>query len=257
MEAIVAGSPGAKEREADLWFRWRHEGDGTARDKLVHHYLEYARIIAAKLYRTRYNDECEFADYLQFATIGMLEAMETFDPDREVTFRTFSSRRIHGSVLDGIHASSETHRQISARKMLLAERTDSLASDNADRDAAVAAAGAGDTFLGLVEVAIGLALGYMLEGSAMYHPADDTAAIDSGYERIEFRQLQEKVTALVRSLPPRESTVIHAHYFNQVAFQDIARALGVSKVRICQLHRQALERLYRKMVELRLTDLAA
>jgi RNA polymerase sigma factor FliA len=239
------------QREADLWTEWLAQGKESARDELIDHYLDYARIIAAKLYRTRYNDECEFGDYMQFATLGMLEAMETFSPDREVTFRTFASRRIHGAVLDGIHAHCESHRQISARKILLADRTQALA------ERAPAPETSTDTFLGLVEVAIGLALGYMLEGSAMYQESEETSARDKSYERIEMRQLQQKVVQLIDSLPTRERAVIRSHYFNQIAFQDIARAFGVSKARVCQLHLQALDRLHEAMVNIGVTDIAA
>lgn len=237
--------------EAELWQRWRGDADTTARAELMDHYLAYSRIIAAKLYRTRYNDECEFNDYAHFAAIGMLEAMETFDPTRQVTFRTFSSRRIHGAVLDGLHSSSEVHRQIWARKTLLAERTECLVTPG-DTDKR-----GDETFLGLVEVAISLALGYMLDGSAMYQDEAADSGLDNGYERAELRQLQEKVVTLLDCLPARERVVVRAHYFNQVPFKDIAQSFGVSKVRVCQLHRQALDRLYRSMVELRLTDLAA
>jgi RNA polymerase sigma factor for flagellar operon FliA len=238
------------QQEAELWTEWRMQGKDSARDELIEHYLDYARIIAAKLYRTRYNDECEFGDYMQFATLGMLEAMETFSLDREVTFRTFASRRIHGAVLDGIHAHCESHRQISARKVLLADRTQALAEGNAAPETST------DTFLGLVEVAIGLALGYMLDGSAMYQEGE-AAAREQGYERLEMRQLQQKVVQLIDTLPTRERAVIRSHYFNQIAFQDIARTFGVSKARVCQLHFQALDRLHSAMVNIGVTDIAA
>lgn len=239
------------DHESQLWLRWRRDLDTEARAELMDSYLAYSRIIAAKLYRTRYTDEFEFHDYAQFAAIGMLEAMESFDPDRQVTFRTFSSRRIHGAVLDGIHASSEVHRQIWARKALLADRSDCLLQNESTSQKT------SETFLGLVEVAISLALGYMLDGSGMYRDDEHGPSQDNSYERAELRQLQFKLVSLLEGLPPRERVVIRAHYFNQIQFKDIAKSLGVSKVRVCQLHRQALDRLYRNMVVLRLTDMAA
>lgn len=230
-------------QETQLWLRWRQEGDLVAHATLAEYYRPYARIIAAKLYRNRYNDELEFNEYLSFAVLGMLEAIRTFDPEKEVTFKTFSSQRIHGAVLDGVHCGSEAYRQIHARKALLAERK-------------LSPIPARDTFLKLVEANMGQAVGYMLAGSIMYQPTESVTYTEPGYAHLELKQLQDKLLLLVRSLPSRESFVIYALYFNQVALKDIAATLGVTKVRVCQLRDQAVVRLRRMAVELRLTDLA-
>jgi RNA polymerase sigma factor for flagellar operon FliA len=216
--------------EAALWRRWHGLGEGGARCELIGLHLGFARILAGKLYAGRYNDELEFADYLHFATVGLIESIDRYIPAGAANFRTFAAPRIRGAVLDGVARMSEQQQQIAVRRRLLAERTQSLA------------AGAGDVFERLAEIAVGLACGYMLEGSGLYLD-EEPASLDHGYARVELRQLAEKLLHLVDRLPHAERMVIRAHYLNQLPFGEIAGMLGLSNGRISQLHQAALQRL--------------
>jgi RNA polymerase sigma factor for flagellar operon FliA len=217
-----------------LWEAWRRERDPAARAELLQAHLPFARILAAKLYKHRFSDEFEFDDYLQFANIGLLESVERYDPARGASFNTFAAFRIRGAVLNGISKMSERQQQIAARRTFLEDRTGSLAEgDEPSPRGAV-----GD----LARIAIGLAIGYMLEGTGMY-AEPDSSLLESGYERVEVRQLAEQLRLMVDQLPPRERRVIREHYFQQVPFESIAVAMAVSRPRISQLHRQALQQL--------------
>src|SRR5262245_21524787 len=92
----------AEAHELALWRRLRGSRDADARDGLLALHMPYARIVAATYYSRRYNDEVEFGDYLQYASIGLLEALERFDPERGAQFRTFAARRMHGAILNGL-----------------------------------------------------------------------------------------------------------------------------------------------------------
>ena len=107
--------------DAALWSRLRGSGDGLARDELLKRHIPYARVVAATLYGRRFHDEIPFDDYLQLARLGMLEAMERFDPERGVQFRTFASRRMHGAILNGLERATEKQQQIAARRRVRAE----------------------------------------------------------------------------------------------------------------------------------------
>src|SRR5215217_267187 len=98
--------------ESVLWQRWRESHDGEAREALLTLHMPYARTIAAVLYGKRVNDGVEFGDYHQLAAVGLLEAMDRFDPARGVQFRTFASRRMQGAVLSGLERLTEKQQQI-------------------------------------------------------------------------------------------------------------------------------------------------
>ncbi|UGQ47978.1 sigma-70 family RNA polymerase sigma factor [Massilia endophytica] len=229
----VPAPAGRAAGEEDVWWqRWLGGRDPAARERLVSVHLEFARMLAAKAYRGRYGDEIDFADYLQFATVGLLECVDRYDPALGVGFRTYSAKRISGAILDGIGLLSERQQQIGVRQRLLKERTLSLAP------AARGRAGPG-TFEQLAEVALGMALGYLLDGTGLY--LDEAAQFPDGcYTRLELRQLQTQVRALVEGLPQRERLIIKYHYLNCMPFDMIAGMLSLSKGRVSQLHARAL-----------------
>lgn len=226
--------------EARLWDDWLQRGDLSARERLISHYLSYARIVAASYYRRRFHDEIEFAEYLQFASVGLLESVDRFDPARGVHFKTFAARRMHGAILNGLEKVTEKQQQISVRKQLQAERRESIKGEDAEKN------GKDDPdalFRKLANVGIGLALAYLLEGTGMVDVAQEQPGHHHCYQHIELQQLRQRVRELVDGLSEQERTVVRCHYLQEMPFTDIATMLGLSKGRIAQVHRQALERL--------------
>lgn len=221
--------------EHALWHSWRAEGDLTAREQLVHRHLELAKILAAKLFRRRTSSNFAFAEYMQYATVGLLESVDRYEPALGIGFRTFASRRITGAMLDGLYQMSEQQQQIQWRQRLRAERAASLAHMQP-------AVGRATVFEELAEIAIGLALGFLLEDTPMLQLEEPTQ-LDQQYARLELRQLQQRVCALVANLPERERLVIKYHYFHQVPFEQIATMFSVSRGRISQIHHRALRQL--------------
>lgn len=231
--------------EASLWRRYRQDADTDARAKLLSLHMHYARVVAATYYGRRYHDEIEFGDYLQFASVGLLEAMERFDPDRGAQFRTFAARRMHGAILNGLERLTEKQQQIAASQRIRAERTDAV-KDLARHRAGV---GEGNVPRGpqqlmqyVAEVGLGLALSWLLEGTSMI---EDPARAESipFYRSTELKQLRERLLALVEALPLQERTVIRSHYLQEVPFDQVAASMKLTKGRISQIHKQALLRL--------------
>lgn len=237
--------------EGALWQALRSGEDPSARERLIELHLPFARVMAAKLYagRPSRRAEIEFDEYLQYATVGMIECVDRYDPARGAGFRTYAGQRVAGAILSGIEQTSEKQQQLALRRRLAAERLESLRGEGVppqDPDA---------LFAELARVAIGLALGLALEDSGMFLEQDRPAP-DRNYQAVELRQLQERVRALVEALPERERRVIRYHYLNQLPFEHVAREFGVTKGRVSQLHRRALELLRDEARKVKRCDLA-
>lgn len=231
--------------EAVLWRQWRGDGDAAARERLLGLHMPYARVVAASYYARRFSDDVEFGDYLQYASIALLEAMERYDPARGVQFRTFAARRMHGAILNGLQHATEKHQQIAARQRLRSERLQDV------RELAGAAEGAAaptpEQLRRIVaEAGIGLAVCWMLEGTAMVD-AGASAGTLHFYEGAQLRQLRQRLAQAVDRLPPQERMVIRHHYLQDVPFDRIAAEMQLTKGRISQIHKQALLHL-RKLV---------
>lgn len=205
-----------------------------AREALFLNYMPYARAIAARLFAGRHRNDVEFDDFLQLANIGLIEAINRFDPTHGTRFTTFCTPRLRGAVLNGIEKLTEAQEQLSFDRRRRAERVESL-KDMRDDKRQLQSLGA---------LATGLAIGFMLEGTGMFLASDvPTFGYAEGYESASWQQLGLTLRAAVSDLPTNERKVISLHYFDALPFEQIATLLDLSKGRISQLHRAGLERL--------------
>lgn len=230
------------------WHEWRINGNKVSRDRIVEHYLSFARMLAAKLYRKRHCEEFEFDDFLQFATIGLLESIDRYAIDSAAQFTTFAAKRINGAILDGVARLSDRQQQISTHQRRLRERC-SMADDvlqDSSKD---------NVFDQLAEIAVGLALGQLLDEGRLYVDDESIEPVNQ-YRGVELRQLQKRLQVMVEQLPERERLLIKYTYFNQMAFDSVAQLWGITRGRIAQLHRSALNRLRKAALDLKHYDIS-
>ena len=226
-----------QEGETALWREFTIGGSASARQKLFDLHQAFARQIAVKHFLDRKSGDIEFADLCQLAVAGLLEALDKYDPDRGISFRAFARRRISGSILDGIAHMSEMREQFSFRKRVRAERLKSLAVENPEQ------LDAPEAMAALVEMATGLALGFMIEGNGLYVAEDQADTRSSPYDTLVWKQLVLALRGEISRLPDQEGRVIRYHYLNGLSFDQISKLLALSKGRISQIHRSSLNSL--------------
>ena len=224
------------EDEGSLWQRWKGAGDAEARGLLAHRYLLYARALAGRLYGRRRTDEIEFEEYHQFAVVGLMEAIERFVPGQGAEFRTFAFSRIQGAILNGLDRLTERQQQFAMRRRILSERTASLAPDDSSQEDSQR------LLEDLGDVAVGLALGFILEGLVAGPDPDERRPVDP-YAQVELREARQQLRKMISRIPEREREVLEMHYANARRFDEIAKVLQLSKSRVSQIHQEAIARL--------------
>lgn len=241
---LASRAPQPSERDIEdaaddvLWQRYRHTGDLHARETLIVKHLPYARSVAGVLFRQHVHHEVEFREYVQWATLGLIEALDRYDPERGARFTTYAYTRMQGAIRNGLQHISERQEQIGLRRRLLAERVQS-ATSGADLQAP------SERLLDeMTEVGTVLVIGFMLDGSGMVQDPADTLP-DGCYEAAVFRQERQRLMDMLPHLTPREQSVVRMHYFQCMTYEDTAQALRITKGRVAQLHQQAIERLRR------------
>lgn len=220
--------------ESVLWSALREDGSASARDRLFAAYLPFARALAGRQFRGRRGADIEYGDLFQLACAGLLEAMDRFDPGLGVPFKGFAARRITGSMIDGIAKMNEVREQLSFQQRMRRERIRSLAAEGAEK------LEGGEAMDALVDMAVGLALGFMLEGTGLYHGEEEPDAAPTAYDTLAWKDLVQRLTAELLRLPERDRLIIQLHYLEDVNFDRIAALLDLSKGRISQLHKAAL-----------------
>ena len=109
-----------KEATYALWVRLRN-GDRSARDELVVQFGPLVRYVMGKM-SLSFPPAMDYDDVIAAGTIGLLHAIDRFDPDQGVRFQTYAIQRIRGAIVDAIRALSHLSRGASQRVHLL-ERT--------------------------------------------------------------------------------------------------------------------------------------
>lgn len=228
--------------DRSLWQRFVTDRGEALRQALAARYTPLARTLAARLYALRFDAGLEFPDYHHFGMVGLLECIDRFDPDRGVRFESYATPHVRGTIADGVAALSERQRQATVRRQVLRERTRSLAdAPPADTQPQAALARVAD-------VAIGLALGFMLEDSGMFlDPHAEPGLADGTYRSAELRSTCLLVNDSLAHLAAPERRVLSLHYLQGMPFTDIADELGLTRGRISQLHRAGLAGLQRRL----------
>ncbi|MDF0606936.1 sigma-70 family RNA polymerase sigma factor [Neisseriaceae bacterium TC5R-5] len=221
---------------AVMWTQYLRQRTDEWRLPLIEHYLPLVKIIAANSYAKRVDESCSFLDRYQSGVVGLLAALEGFDPQRDVDFKTFATPRIKGEILNALSRASEVASQLSGRKKYLQDRVNHLGQQP---DSA---------FEQLLSLSVGLAIGFMLEDDRLYQASADedngkVLAADSVYQSLQMQQLKTLLHQHLHQLTPRQRQVIRLHYFQGLLFADIAQALQLSKGRVSQLHQEAIDKL--------------
>lgn len=219
--------------EAALWRRLRFESETACRAAIFDRYRGLARAIAIRQLRTRSRNGIDQADLEQFAYEGLLQAIDRYDPLRGFPFGAFARPRIQGSIVNGAALLSEREAQYSSRRRVESERLRSLRKGG-DVDEPLAA---------LSVLITDLAIGLILEGTGIYTHSDTPDHRPNAYESLAWREMEVMLAAAVAQLPEKQGFVVRQHYLHGVAFAQIGQLLGITKGRVSQLHRSALEQL--------------
>ena len=213
--------------EDKLWQSFVQNNDQEARQQLIENHLPLAKHIAFRFYNNRIDDDIEFNDYLQYANLGLIEAIDNFDIYRNVTFSTYATYRIKGSILNGVSSFTEKREQLSLQKRLQKERAKSIISDD------------GGTFKELVDNTLGLAISFMLEDTSLVISELEHDK-NIPYQTCTINQVKRDIKRIVRSLNKSEQTVIELHYYEYINFNQIASKMNLTKGRVSQIHKNAL-----------------
>lgn len=211
------------DEEYELWVRYRQLGDEEARDFLFLQYAPWARRVAAGVFSRLRVSQMEWADFSQNATVGLLEAMSRFDPERGLDFMAYAKLRVQGSVFNGVRVFM-TGVDRGARADRSHDRVEHLMPDEGE---------GGDLLSAFIDTVTGLGAGLLLE-----HASPMTA--EGLQKEMENRELAQLLSTALQRLTERERMVLTAHYINQVPFNVIAEQVGLTKGRISQIHKAAL-----------------
>lgn len=234
--SLFGGDASIRDIERELWQSFDADPSMSRQEKLVAHYLPYVRSVAAKYYAKRGGLEAEFCDYMQLAVVGLLESIKRYDSAASIGFISFAQHRIEGSILNGLPKLSEQHAQIDFQKRIARDRVGSILGGERGKASS-------DSLLDeMVKLTVGLGIGFMLDGSGLFQAAEASDEYD-GYTSTLLKERKEMLQRQLEELPSKERYVLRYHYLFGFGFDEIAVQLDLTKGRVSQLHRKALQQI--------------
>jgi RNA polymerase sigma factor for flagellar operon FliA len=237
-----------------LWREYKRTGERALRDRLILTYAPLVKYVAGRL-GSGLPAHVEEGDLVSYGLLGLIGAIERFDPDRDIKFETYAIARIKGSIIDELRSMDWVPRSVRARARDSERAIASLEGRlrRAPNDEEIAAhLGISEEELqeGLLEISRSsiAALDELWAGTS---GGDPVALIDT----IEDPEAPEPQTAMAQTelrealgeaiarLPEREKLVVTLYYYEELTLREIGEVLGVTESRVSQLHTKAVLRL--------------
>ena len=238
----------------ELWLRYKQDGDETARERLVVAYSPLVKFIAGRM-ASGLPSHVEESDLISYGLLGLIGAIERYDPAREIKFETFAVARIKGAIIDELRSLDWVPRSVRARardvERAHADLESKLARAPTDEEMSVKLEMSVEEFHdALLEIANSsvLALDDLWtfadpEGGggqiSVLDTIQDPNAIDPEAEA-HTSELKDRLADAIESLPERERLVIALYYYENLTLREIGEVLGVTESRVSQLHTKAV-----------------
>jgi RNA polymerase sigma factor for flagellar operon FliA len=205
-------------------------------NELIENHIGYAHAIAAEL-AGKYPPNITRADLERAAEFGLVQAAQSYDPSRSVSFATFAYYRVRGAIFDEVRKSwHASHVKVALDTMAMAESTEAQTAEAKYQSS--------DEVNEYSSVTSGQFLS--LESA---HSERIPAATESPASDFLRKEESEVIHEAIRQLPQRHRLVLQAYYFEDLSLVNIGRQLNLSKSWVSRIHAQALAKLRRLLPE--------
>ncbi len=237
----------------ELWRRYKVDGDEQARERLVVAYSPMVKFIAGRM-ASGLPAHVEESDLISYGLLGLIGAIERFEPEREIKFETFAVARVKGAIIDELRSLDWVPRSVRSRAREVERAHAALESKlqraPTDEEMAAKLAISVEEFRRvLLEIANSsvLALDDLWtfadpEGGnqvSVLDTLEDPGGIDPEAEA-QTSELKDRLAEAIEHLPERERLVIALYYYENLTLREIGEVLGVTESRVSQLHTKAV-----------------
>jgi RNA polymerase sigma factor for flagellar operon FliA len=245
----------------ELWRRFKGLDDNDARDRLIVNYAPLVKYVAGRM-SSALPAHVDESDLISYGLIGLIGAVERYDPDRAVKFETYAVSRIKGAIIDELRSLDWVPRSVRARAREVERKASELEHQlrrvPTDEELAKALDIGLNEFHDLINQIANSSIVALDEMWTVTAAGSETLSlIDTLGDRsagdpanlLDVTELREGLADAIASLPEREKIVVALYYYDGLTLREIGDVLGVTESRVSQLHTKAILRLKGRLHE--------
>ncbi len=237
-----------------IWREYRRTGERSLRDRLIVAYSPLVKYVAGRL-GSGLPAHVEEADLVSYGLLGLIGAIERYDPERDIKFETYAMMRIRGAIIDELRALDWVPRSVRSRAREIERAIAELESKlgRAPEDDEIAAK------IGITTDELESSLTDISRSSiaaldelwstgadgdemSLLDTIEDTDSIQPA-AALDETEAREALADAIARLPEREKLVVTLYYYEELTLREIGEVLGVTESRVSQLHTKAILRL--------------
>jgi len=227
------------------------------RDQLIMDYAPLVRFVAQRI-ASRLPANIEVADLTSAGVIGLMDAIEKYDPSRDNKFKTYAEFRIRGAILDELRSQDwvprsvrDKAKKIDRTNLALEQKLGRSVSDSEISEAMGINLTEYYDMVSKVKTVTLLSVDELLsptqtERKNLLEVLENTH-VKNPFLHLKNKDIRNLLLTTIDELPEKQRLVLSLYYYEELNLKEIGKILDVTESRISQLHTQAVERLKVKL----------
>lgn len=244
-----------------LWREYRDSGSKISKDKLLVEYAHLVKYIAARI-MINLPKHVDSNDLISAGIMGLIKAVETFEPERGFKFETYAGHKIRGAILDELRALDWIPRSVRQKsrelQRVFAKLENQLGRIPYDDEVCEEMGISLEEYENLLSEVTPTTI-LSLEESMPDHGSDakeikliDTIE-DPGSENplkeMGFTEVKNILKSAIADLPEKEKLVVALYHYEELTLKEIGVVLDLTESRVSQIHSKAILKLRSRLLQ--------
>jgi RNA polymerase sigma factor for flagellar operon FliA len=248
--------------EEERWQEYCQTKSPKIREDFIKQYAPLVKYVAGKV-AVGMPHTVEFDDLVGYGTFGLLDAIDKFDPNKGVKFKTYAVTRIRGAIFDELRSNDWVPRSVRQKMREIDEAVGALEAQlgrtASDKEIAAALNMSEADYLKTVMKFSSTSILSLNDVWFSKDENDKDSIVDSIEAPaslnpdviVEKEEIRRVIVEQINELPDKEKKILVLSYYEDLTLKEIGQVLDVTESRVSQLHTKAIMRLRSKLTNIR------
>lgn len=240
--------------------------EDSRREALILQYAPFIKYIAHRL-AMRLPSHISLGDLIDAGVIGLIDALNKFNPNKNVEFKTYAEFRIRGAMIDELRSLDWVPRSLRQKasqiERIIIQLEKKRGRPAEDEEIAHELGLSLDQYYEVINKIKGVSFLDVEMVRQKVGPLPDEEILELLLEKKEndpfhllsVKELKSILSNAIGALPPKEKLVISLYYYEEMTLKEIGEVMGLTESRVCQLHTKAILRLRGRLKQFLKEDL--